>query len=63
MGEQTYPRVRMRIAYEIISTLWILAGIDDALNTTSDIFMGLRLRFNDEDLKSILPFAGGLSAQ
>jgi phospholipid/cholesterol/gamma-HCH transport system substrate-binding protein len=63
VGEQTYPRVRMRIAYEIISTLWILAGIDDALNTTSDIFMGLRLRFNDEDLKSILPFAGGLSAQ
>ena len=26
-----------------------------------DYFLGAQLRFNDEDLKSILPFAGGLA--
>lgn len=60
-GESTFPRLRTKVAYEVIARLWILGGIDDALNESSDFFLGAMLRFNDEDLKSILPFvpAGG----
>jgi hypothetical protein len=45
-----------------------VAGVDDVLNDTTsdtpqgsgrDFFFGAMLRFNDQDLKSILPFAGG----
>jgi len=63
VGAQAYPRVRARLAYEIVSRLWILGGVDDILNTeTRDFFLGAQLRFNDEDLKSILPFAGGATS-
>lgn len=58
MGEQTVPRFRVRAAYEIVSKLWVLAGADDVFDTDADFFVGAQLRFNDEDLKSILPFAG-----
>ncbi len=58
-GENTYPRLRVRAAYEVLSRFWVLGGVDDALNESSDFFIGGMLRFNDEDLKSILPFAGG----
>jgi hypothetical protein len=27
-----------------------------------DYFLGVTLRFNDEDLKSVLPFSGGAAA-
>ncbi len=59
VGEQALPRLRARFALEVVSKLWILGGVDDAFNDSRDFFFGLRLRFNDEDLKSILPFAGG----
>ena len=59
-GEQAFPRFRARLAYEVVQRLWLLGGIDDAINDTSrDFFLGAQLRFNDEDLKSILPFASG----
>lgn len=60
-GAASLPRVRSRLNFEIVSRLWVLAGIDDALNDRRDFFLGLMLRFNDDDLKSILPFAGGLT--
>lgn len=60
IGIQSFPRLRIRAAFEIVSKLWIAAGVDDALNTEADFFLGLQVRFNDEDLKSILPFASGL---
>lgn len=63
VGEQTFPRLRVRLAYEIVSKLWLQGGVDDAINSSSDLFLGMRLRFNDEDLKTILPFAGGLSTR
>ncbi len=57
-GEQLAPRWRITIGYEFISMLWLLGGVDDILaNDRRDYFVGLQLRFNDEDLKSILPFA------
>jgi len=61
-GDNTFPRLRARIAYEVVSRLWVLGGVDDAINETADFFLGAQLRFNDEDLKSILPFvpAGGV---
>jgi phospholipid/cholesterol/gamma-HCH transport system substrate-binding protein len=68
VGQQTFPRLRVRAAYEIIKRLWVVAGVDDVLNDTTsdtpqgsgrDFFFGAMLRFNDQDLKSILPFAGG----
>lgn len=62
VGEQTFPRVRARLAYEVVERLWVLGGIDDALNDSRDFFLGMQLRFNDEDLKSILPFAGSALA-
>lgn len=58
-GVQELPRVRARLAFEIVNRLWVAAGIDDALNETFDFFMGLQLRFNDQDLRSLLPFLGG----
>jgi len=37
--------------------VWVAIGADDLFNADRrDYFFGLQLRFNDEDLKSILPF-------
>lgn len=58
LGVQAFPRLRVRIAYEIVRRLWLVAGADDVVNGTRDVFAGAMLRFNDEDLKSILPFVG-----
>ena len=62
IGQQVFPRLRVRAAFEVVSRVWILGGIDDALNDTNDFFLGLMLRFDDEDLKTILPFLGGISS-
>jgi phospholipid/cholesterol/gamma-HCH transport system substrate-binding protein len=57
-GEVVLPRWRMALGYEFIPRLWLLGGVDDILsNDRRDYFVGLQLRFNDEDLKTILPFA------
>lgn len=57
-GEQLRPRWRMDLGYQFWPRLWLLGGLDDVLNPERrDYFFGLQLRFNDEDLKSILPFA------
>jgi phospholipid/cholesterol/gamma-HCH transport system substrate-binding protein len=40
----------------VLKTLWIVGGVDDMLNESRDFFLGAQLRFNDEDLKAILPF-------
>lgn len=60
-GEELSPRWRIAVAYEFIRKLWLLGGVDDILNSDRrDYFVGLQLRFNDQDLKAVLPFAGGL---
>ena len=57
-GEVVLPRWRVSLGYEFIPRLWLLGGVDDILSATRrDYFIGLQLRFNDEDLKTILPFA------
>jgi phospholipid/cholesterol/gamma-HCH transport system substrate-binding protein len=57
-GEVVLPRWRVYLSYAFVKRLWILGGIDDILSyDRRDYFVGLNLRFNDEDLKTILPFA------
>ncbi len=56
IGEQQYARLRVSLAYEVVQHLWFLGGMDDMLNESRDFFLGAQLRFNDEDLKAILPF-------
>jgi phospholipid/cholesterol/gamma-HCH transport system substrate-binding protein len=59
-GVNLEPRYRVFLAYEFINKLWLLGGVDYVFdNTQRDYFLGLQLRFTDEDLKTILPFAGG----
>ena len=61
-GEEIIPRYRVALGYEFVKRLWLLAGIDHVfLPSLRDYFIGLQLRFTDEDLKTILPFAGSAS--
>jgi phospholipid/cholesterol/gamma-HCH transport system substrate-binding protein len=57
-GEVVLPRWRVSLGYEFVKRLWLLGGVDDIFSDTRrDYFIGLQLKFNDEDLKTILPFA------
>ncbi|MEP7052142.1 MAG: MlaD family protein [Pseudomonadota bacterium] len=57
-GEVVLPRWRVSLGYEFVNRAWLLGGVDDILSgSRRDYFVGMQLRFNDEDLKSILPFA------
>ena len=63
-GEEIQPRYRVWLGYEFLNKLWLLGGVDHAfLSTRRDYFLGLQLRFTDEDLKFILPFAGGFGGR
>jgi phospholipid/cholesterol/gamma-HCH transport system substrate-binding protein len=62
-SEEVQPRYRVFISYEFIKHLWLLGGVDYVFTPTErDYFLGLQLRFNDEDLKTILPFSGPAAA-
>jgi phospholipid/cholesterol/gamma-HCH transport system substrate-binding protein len=62
-GEEVQPRYRVTIAYQFIHRLWLLGGVDHVFESDlRDYFLGLQLRFTDEDLKTILPFAGGAAS-
>ncbi len=57
-GELVQPRWRLALTYEFIRRLWLVTGVDNVFAPDRrDYFMGLQLRFIDEDLKTILPFA------
>lgn len=57
-GEQLIPRWRVAFTYEFVKRLWLLGGVDNLLSRDRrDYFVGLNLRFTDEDLKSFLFFA------
>ena len=57
-SEELLPRWRVGLAYEFIRKLWLFGGADDLLNAgRRDYFVGLQLRFFDQDIKTILPFA------
>lgn len=60
-GEVVRPRWRVTFGYEFLARLWLLGGADDILTSQQrDYFVGLQLRFNDRDLKALLPFASSL---
>jgi phospholipid/cholesterol/gamma-HCH transport system substrate-binding protein len=62
-GEEIKPRYRLYLGYEFIHRLWLLGGVDHIfLPERRDYFLGLQLRFTDDDLKTILPFSGGATA-
>jgi phospholipid/cholesterol/gamma-HCH transport system substrate-binding protein len=62
-SEEVQPRYRVYVSYEFLSRLWIYAGVDYLFEPSlRDYFLGLQLRFNDQDLKTILPFTGGATA-
>ncbi|MGH8431678.1 MAG: MlaD family protein, partial [Solimonas sp.] len=57
-GEVVLPRWRISLGYEFVQRLWLLGGVDDIFSPVNrDYFIGLQLKFDDEDLKTILPFA------
>ncbi len=57
-GEQLIPRWRTALTYEFIRRVWLLGGVDNILaRERRDYFVGLSLRFTDDDLKSFLLFA------
>jgi phospholipid/cholesterol/gamma-HCH transport system substrate-binding protein len=59
-GEVVVPRWRISLGYEFVNRLWLLGGVDHIFNSTQrDYFVGAQLKFNDEDVKTILPFAPG----
>jgi len=59
-SELAIPRYRVYVSYEFLKGLWLLGGVDYMFDPTlRDYFLGLQLRFDDEDLKTILPFSGG----
>lgn len=59
-SDSTNPRLRFRAGYEIIPSLFVLGGADDVLNErTVDFFLGAMLRFDDNDLTSLLTVFGG----
>jgi len=56
MGRNTYPRMRLLAQWEFLSHFFISAGIDDMLNAEPrDWFVGVGVRFYDDDLKALLP--------
>ncbi|MCB9735641.1 MAG: MCE family protein [Deltaproteobacteria bacterium] len=57
-GHDTYPRLRLLGEWEFLTHFVLAAGIDDILNAGSrDWFVGLGVRFVDDDIKAILPLA------
>jgi len=61
-SEEPQPRYRVFISYEFVKHLWLLGGVDHLfLPSERDYFLGLQVRFTDDDLKTILPFSGGLA--
>jgi phospholipid/cholesterol/gamma-HCH transport system substrate-binding protein len=62
-----YPRLKILAALEFYKHIWIVGGIDDALNdrgpgagaiTGRDYFFGAQLTFNDDDLRALLTIGG-----
>lgn len=62
-GEEIRPRYRVFVGYEFVSRFWLLGGVDHLfLGNRRDYFLGLQLRFTDDDLKTVLPFSGGVTS-
>lgn len=57
-GRDEFPHLRLLAQWEFLSHFFLTAGIDDMLNPDArDWFVGLGIRFVDEDIKGVLPLA------
>lgn len=57
-GRDRFPRLRLMAQWEFINHFFLSAGIDDMLNAEArDWFVGLGIRFVDDDIKAVLPIA------
>lgn len=57
-GEVVRPRWRLSLGYAFLNRLWLMGGVDDIMSVDRrEYFLGMQLRFDDEDLKTVLPFA------
>ncbi|MDD5309969.1 MAG: MlaD family protein [Deltaproteobacteria bacterium] len=61
-GEDVYPRLKEMVALEFLRHLFIIGGVNDALNEGRDYFIGAMIRFDDQDLKTILAFSPSVPA-
>src|SRR5262249_41352256 len=60
--EARRPRLKGLALIEVIPHIYVHGGVDDPFNSgTVDYFMGMGIRFNDEDLKTLLTVSGGFS--
>ncbi len=50
------PRLRFLAQWEFLPHFVLTGGLDDTLNAARDWFIGLGVRFDDSDLKGLLPF-------
>ena len=58
--EARFPRTKALALFEVVPRVYVHGGVDDPFNPgTVDYFLGLGVRFNDEDLKTLLTIAGG----
>ena len=54
-NDNVNPRMRTGALYNFFSHLYIAAGVDEVWNNEqTDVYMGLGLRFDDDDLRAIL---------
>ena len=57
-GEVVRPRWRLSLGYAFLNRLWLMGGVDDIMSVDRrEYFLGMQLRFDDEDLKTVIPFA------
>jgi phospholipid/cholesterol/gamma-HCH transport system substrate-binding protein len=57
-GEQVRPRWRLSLGYAFLNRLSLIAGVDDIMSVDRrEYFLGMQLRFDDQDIKATLPFA------
>lgn len=58
-GQDVNPRLRAFATWNFFSAIYVVGGIDDAINPARrEYFIGAGLRFDDEDLKAILTTTG-----
>jgi len=61
------PRIKVGAAWKFFEHLYIVGGVDDALNGSQidgisqgrDFYLGAQFRFNDQDLRGLLLVGGG----
>jgi phospholipid/cholesterol/gamma-HCH transport system substrate-binding protein len=58
--DDRFPRFKALAEMQLIPYIYAHGGVDDAFNPgTLDFFLGLGVRFNDKDLKTMLALVGG----